>query len=144
MNEVDANIDWVSELESRIFTIVKYSLIENGIMQRYPTLRFVTPDKQYVPSDFPTIWIREIQGIEMGEDLDNTEINAVSENIQVDVISLERQTSINIMNEVVREFKKLRFNISTMPLSSIDDMKHYRFARFNRTIGMNDFQITSN
>lgn len=136
-------VSWASELEARIFTIVKSSLIDNGIMERYPTLRFVSPGKQYIPSDFPTVWIREIQSIEVGKDLDGTSINAVSENIQVDVISRERQISRNIMNEVVVEFKKLRFNMSALPISTEDDLKSYCFARFNRTIGMSDSQITS-
>lgn len=136
-------VSWASELEARIFTIVKSSLIDNGIMERYPTLRFVSPGKQYIPSDFPTVWIREIQSIEVGKDLDGTSINAVSENIQVDVISRERQISRNIMNEVVAEFKKLRFNMSFLPISTEDDLKSYCFARFNRTIGMSDSQITS-
>lgn len=136
-------VSWASELEARIFTIVKSSLIDNGIMERYPTLRFVSPGKQYIPSDFPTVWIREIQSIEVGKDLDGTSINAVSENIQVDVISRERQISRNIMNEVVVEFKKLRFNMSFLPISTEDDLKSYCFARFNRTIGMSDSQITS-
>lgn len=136
-------VSWASELEARIFTIVKSSLIDNGIMERYPTLRFVSPGKQYIPSDFPTVWIREIQSIEVGKDLDGTSINAVSENIQVDVISRERQISRNIMNEVVVEFKKLRFNMSFLPISTEDALKSYCFARFNRTIGMSDSQITS-
>lgn len=136
-------VSWASELEARIFTIVKSSLIDNGIIERYPTLRFVSPGKQYIPSDFPTVWIREIQSIEVGKDLDGTSINAVSENIQVDVISRERQISRNIMNEVVVEFKKLRFNMSFLPISTEDDLKSYCFARFNRTIGMSDSQITS-
>lgn len=144
MNGVSDYIDWVSELEPRIFTIVKSSLLDNGILTRYPTLQFVTPGKRYVPSDFPTIWLREIQGVEMGQDLDNTTINEVSENIQVDVISLERQISKRIMGEVVREFKKLRFEISSMPLSHEDDLKAYCFARFSRVIAMGDSQITSN
>lgn len=136
-------VSWASELEARIFTIVKSSLIDNGITERYPTLRFVSPGKQYIPSDFPTVWIREIQSIEVGKDLDGTSINAVSENIQVDVISRERQISRNIMNEVVVEFKKLRFNMSFLPISTEDDLKSYCFARFNRTVGMSDSQITS-
>lgn len=137
-------VTWTSELGARIFTIVKTSLIDNGIMERYPTLQFVSPDKQYIPSDFPTVWIREIQSIEMGNDLDNTTINAVSENIQVDVISRERQISRKIMCEVVVEFKKLRFNVNALPLSREDDLKAYCFARFNRTIGYNDALITGN
>lgn len=136
--------DWVSELEPRIFTIIKTSLLDNGILTRYPTLKFVTPGKSYVPSDFPTVWIREIQGIELGQDLDNTTINAVSENIQLDVISLERQISRRIANEVVAEFKKLRFNMVLSPMSYEDDLKAYCSARFSRVIAMGDSQITSN
>lgn len=137
-------VTWTSELGARIFTIVKTSLIDKGIMERYPTLQFVSPDKQYIPSEFPTVWIREIQSIEMGNDIDNTTINAVSENIQVDVISRERQISRKIMSEVVVEFKKLRFNVNTLPLSREDELKAYCSARFNRTIGYNDALITGN
>lgn len=137
-------VTWTSELGARIFTIVKTSLIDNGIMERYPTLQFVSPDKQYIPSEFPTVWIREIQSIEMGNDLDNTTINAVSENIQVDVISRERQISRRVMSEVVVEFKKLRFNVNALPLLREDELKAYCFARFNRTIGYNDVLITGN
>lgn len=59
---------------------------------------------------FPTIYIHEMPGVEKGQVLDGSSINAVQETLQIDVITNTRQSDAKGILAIVSEaFKKCSF-----------------------------------
>ena len=85
---------------------------------------------------FPTIYIHELPGTEVGQDLEGTSINGVMITFQVDVTTNEDEAEIRkIMGVVADEFKKMHFQ--TVSLLDIDDSGDVirGIARFRRIKG---------
>ena len=87
-------------------------------------------------SKFPTAYIRMADWVETGNDLENTETNAIIGTLQLDVIA---NTSLNDCKEVVYEsvniLKSLRFNIVGMPIYTSNENLFTGVIRFRRVIG---------
>lgn len=128
----------MSDISSIVFTMVKVHF-SSTIKAKYPDLYFTNSDKTQTTSRFPTIYIHEIGSIEQGQNLNNTEINAVLSTFQVDVIDNQSQTRANeIMDEVLRIMKVMRFSIIAMPEFQNTDSDYRSIARFRRMIGAGD------
>ena len=133
-----ATNDWFFNLESRIFTILKTRITRN-LSTKYPNI-FCTRSSQLDSEPvFPTVYIHEMPGLEMGEDFDNTGINAVLETLQIDVTTNQSmQDCTRVMMEVISQLKALRFNIATMPTYLIEDNIYRGIVRARRLIGSDD------
>ena len=129
---------WAFGLETEIFSIVK-TRITRKIGSRYPTLFVTNVGKNTTGATFPCIYIREIGGVEAGKDLERTGINAVAETIQVDVTTNTKQSEAkNILAEVAVIFKKMAFEIVSMPEFNENEEVFRSTARFRRTISATD------
>ena len=130
---------WAFELESIIFTIVKKELLER-LKETFPSIKITDKGQTVSKADFPTVYIHELPGVEMGADVFGTDINAVMETFQVDVTTnTSKSDSREIIVNAIDVFKQLRFQIVSMPEFDDDDDETYRFtARLRRVIGAND------
>lgn len=129
---------WTSDLTSIVFTRLK-TQFSSTIKNKYPDLYFTNSDKVQNNPKFPTVYLHENGSIEQGQDLDNTGINAVLATFQVDVIDSQSQTRVNeVMDEVVRVMKSMRFSITSMPGYQNTDRDYRSVARFRRMIGAGD------
>ena len=77
---------WAIELGPTIYSIVKAKATEQ-LKDKYPTLNVTDKGESDQPAVFPTVYIHELPGMELGQDLEGQTINAVRETIQVDVTS---------------------------------------------------------
>lgn len=126
---------WAYDLGAQI-----YSMISNNVRQRlsglYEDLNITKKSKSVGTPKFPTIYIHELPGTEVGQDLDGTSINGVMISFQVDVTTNEDEAEIRkIMGIVADEFKKMHFQ--TVSLLEIDDSGEVirGIARFRRIKG---------
>lgn len=103
--------NWYAELESRLFTIFKTRLTA-----QFNNVKCTTKDKQIIERDFPMVYFHELEQVEIGNDLDNTSVNAINETIQIQVYAKKDEDCRNITAESVSQMKKLRFNIAAMPI----------------------------
>uniref|UniRef100_A0AAU8B7M1 DUF3168 domain-containing protein n=1 Tax=Dulem virus 39 TaxID=3145757 RepID=A0AAU8B7M1_9CAUD len=129
---------WTSDISSIVFTRVKVQF-SSTINTKYPDLYFTNSDKTQTTSKFPTVYVHEVGSIEQGQDIDNTGINAVLSTFQIDVIDSQSQERANeVMGEVVRIMKGMRFSITAMPEFKNTDSDYRSVARFRRMIGAGD------
>lgn len=139
-----ADNQWVFDLETNIFSNV-VTIAKPKLKKKYKSMNFDTAfttveknlDKDPV---FPTIYIHEMPGLERGADLEGTSVNAVQETIQVDVITNTKQSDAKGILAIISEtFKKMQFQIISMPEFKNDNEKRFRStARFRRVIGSNE------
>ena len=126
---------WWAKLESRLFTLYKTRL-KKSLGEKFPKLYCTDSPMTKAASQFPTAYIRMIDWIERGNDLKNTESNAMMATVQVDVIA---NTSLNDCKEVCYEtiniMKSLRFNIIGMPVYTANNNLYTGVIRFRRMIG---------
>lgn len=126
---------WFSKIFNLVYTKVKNQMIANLNCN----LNFTSGGVNDTPSKFPTVYIAELPGVEIGRDLDNQDINAIEENIRIFVYSNKGQTECKkIMMEAVLQMKALRFNITAMPLFSQNGNIVNGVATFNRVVGRGD------
>ena len=129
---------WTSDLSSIIFTKIKVQF-SISIKKKYPDLYFTNSDKVQKLPKFPTVYIHEMGSAERGNDLENSEINAALSTFQIDVTDNQSQNRANeVMGEVVRIMKSMRFSVVTMPEFQNTDSAYRSVARFRRAIAEND------
>lgn len=129
---------WFSKISSIVFTRVK-TLVSKRLKKTYPNLNFTDSDKEQKNPQFPTVYIHELPGIERGQDLDNTTINAVLTTMQIDVIDNVSQNRANkVMGEVISAMKSMRFSVVSMPEFQNTTGTYRQTARFRRVIGSSD------
>lgn len=100
---------------------------------------FSTVGSSGTPAVFPFVYVKLLPGVEQGQDIEGTSINAGLFTFQIDVTDNQSQSrATKVMNEVVKIMKSMRFSVIAMP--SFDDTKdtHRSTARFRRTIGASD------
>lgn len=124
-------------IENLVFTRIKVQFSEK-LKAKYTNLYFTTSDKAQTTPKFPTIYIHELPAVETGNDLENTEINGKLATFQIEVFDNQSQTrATEVMTEVVKIMKSMRFSINEMP--HFDNTDTYRkVVRFRRIIGNGD------
>lgn len=131
--------DWYTNLESKIFTIVKARLKKS-----YADAVFVTIDENNTKTKFPSVLIKEMDGYEQGMDLQGETINALLYTMQITVTSDKtKKEATKIMSDVIPIMKSLRFTLVSLPVVLQDTNKYYSVARFRRMIGSGDTDLVS-
>ena len=88
---------------------------------------------------FPTIYVHEMRCEEKGQTIDGQTINAVADTYQVDVIVNTQQSDAKkILAIVASVFKRMRFEVISMPEFDSEEKIYRSTARFSRLIAAND------
>ena len=135
---------WYSEIESTIFTLLQYVLVEKEAAP-YPTLNCTTSSQNESlenVDDFPALYVHLLPPLEIGNDLHNEDITALRATLELQVFSDQSENECRkILNICIREMKKLHFNISMFPDPQTADKKYFAVARFTRIIAGGDADI---
>lgn len=133
--------DWVMLVPSLVFSRIKADF-SNKIMLQYGMTgeHFSTVNKNNTDPLFPFVYVQSLPSSEEGADLEGLSINAGLFSFQVDVYDNRSQTRAReVMGEVVRIMKTMRFHVTSMPEFKRDADGVYRStARFRRIIGAGD------
>ena len=130
-------MEWVLNLQSIIFSRVKNETTES-LKKKYPEIRFTTSEKSETTPRFPNELIKQIGSVEQGQTLDGTTVNGGLFTFQIDVYDNQSQNRARqVMGEIVRIMKTMRFSIVAMPEFESSDT-HRCTARFRRVIGASD------
>ena len=125
-------------LESQVITRIK-TQFSKKLKDRYPNLKFTNSDRADTVPKFPTVYIHEMTGAETGEDLQGDTINAVWSSFQIEVTTNTKMNDAKeVMNEVVRIMKTMRFQVIATPEFQNTDSTYRRVARFRRMIADGD------
>lgn len=126
--------DWYSQIQSKVFTQVQYML-----KKTYPSLKCTTKNESETPASFPTLYLHELQPLEVGQDLTNTSVNGIRCTIEIQVwTNTTEEDCRKILNSAVTEMKQMRFNISAMPIVQTKDKIAWGVIRATRIIGNSD------
>lgn len=136
--------NWFSEIESTIFTYLKYVLVEED-EARFKDLNCTTSsESESIENivDFPTLYIHLLPLVELGNDLYNTDVAAVRATVELQVITDKSEASCRkIMDACILAMKQLRFNIPMFPDPQTSNKKYFAIARFTRVIASGDSDI---
>lgn len=141
-----ASETWYSEIESTIFTVLQYNLALKDSAP-YPELNCTTSSQNESlenVADFPSLYVHLLPAVVIGNDLENSTINAVNATVELQVYSNVSETQcVKIMNAAILEMKKLHFNVPMLPDPQTVDKKYFAIARFRRVIGAGDNDIVA-
>lgn len=125
-------------IESRVFSKIKTEFSPQ-IKVKYPDLTFTTEQNIDSEPKFPTVYIHMLPSEEIGQDLTNETINGIRANFQIDVSDNQNNNRTKeVMVEVIRIMKTMRFNIQEMPYYEKRNQTYYSIARASRVIGSGD------
>ena len=132
---------WVTEVQSKVYTTVKVRA-ERNLKTKYPDIRFTQDDTAQLEAKFPTVYIHYLTGMETARDLDGSDINAFSSDVQIDVTVSKAQgktVAEKVVSEVVEQYKQMRYALRGTPafFPTGNDTKQIS-ARMNRIIGSDD------
>ena len=125
-------------LESQVYTRIK-TQFPSKLKEKYKNINFTTENKVDALPRFPTVYIHEMPGMETGADLQGGTINAVWSSFQIEATTNTKQSDTKeVMDEVVKIMKKMRFQVISMPEFQNTDSIYRRVARFRRMIADDD------
>lgn len=126
------------DIESIVFSRIKKEFSDK-LKKKYPNLDFTTSDKVSKKPKFPTVYIHMLPSPEIGQTLDGTTLNGILANFQIKVSdNVNNSRAREVMNEVVRILKTMRFSINEMPYSENKEGTYYSLVRARRAIGASD------
>ena len=135
---------WVFDNETRIISNLNSFAIP-VLEQNFEKMKFqkgttITNLKSRLTGTiFPTIYVHEMSGTEKGQTIDGQTINAVADTYQVDVIVNTQQSDAKkILAIVASVFKRMRFEVISMPEFDSEEKIYRSTARFSRLIAAND------
>lgn len=135
------SFQWVTDKQAEIYTVVKVRA-EKALKPKYADIRFTQDDTAQLEPKFPTVYIHYLQGQETARDLEGDTVNAFSCDVQIDVTVSKSQgktVAEKVNNEVVEQFKALRFSLRGTPVfvKTGSDTKQLS-SRMSRMIGADD------
>ena len=130
--------DWVFDIESKIYTILKTRL-EKSLKTDYPNLLITQQQKINDDTSIPTIFIKMLDSPEMGADLEGSTINAMLVYFETHITvtkDLGLKGLRKISAAVLENFKLLRFQMATRGEITRESSDTYTtIVRYERLIG---------
>ena len=131
---MDNEYQWVSDFKVKIASYLK-----TKIPQKHPKAYVTDKSKDLSKPTFPTVYFHAMPFTENGKDLEAQSINGITASYQVDVITNTSQEDAEaIMSTVAGLFKRLRFQITSMPEFNNSEKTYRSTARFRRYVDAND------
>lgn len=126
-------------LLTQVFSSLKYNDEMQNLQKKYKDFTLTTSAVSSTDPTFPTLLLQQLESPEVGQDLDNTTINAINAGFQIDVIDNQKtRTRANeIINLAIAIMKSMRFNVRIMPDQDTSDEKR-SILRATRIIGSGD------
>lgn len=126
------------DIQTRVFSRIK-NKYPKELKTKYPNTFFTTSDRVADNPLFPTVYVHEMQSVEMGRDLEGTTINAIRSTFQIEVTdNASMSNAKEVMENVVSTMKSMRYEVITMPTFQNTPSVYRIVARFRRVIGAYD------
>lgn len=130
---------WVFDIQDKIYSRLD-AICRAKLSRKYPDISVTMDNNVSTTAKFPNVYLHFLPMMEIGNDLDGKDINAVNLTAQVDVTvtnSQEMSVANEVSQVVVNCMKDMRFN-ATLP-EFVNTSSEYRtVSRFTRTIGNAD------
>lgn len=133
-------VEWVSRLQSMIFSRIKNEFSSNlKTKYKMTSNNFSTVGSSDTPAVFPFVYIEELESPEIGRSTEGYETNGLRFGIQALVSDNKSQNNAKEVSfEVYRILKNMGFNCKKpIPTNNTKDIHIYGF-RATKAIGEND------
>ena len=129
---------WVMLMPSKILGRVKNEF-SSKIKTKYGmTASNFSDEVEDTPPVFPFVYVHMLAPSELGKTLDGESINGGRFTFQIEVYdNAKKSNALEVMGEVLRIMKRMRFEVVSMPEHFKTDTHRY-VARFRRVIGASD------
>lgn len=130
---------WSDDIPTQVLSRLKYDSKMLELQKKYTDFTITTSVVSSTNPKFPTLLLQQLESPEVGQDLDNTTLNGINAGFQIDVIDNQKtRTRVKeIMGEVKRIMKAMRFNLRDAPDMDTNDEKR-SILRATRYIAEND------
>lgn len=124
------------QLESIILTQLKVR-VPKLTNYKYPNMSFTNEISDKTPS-FPNVYVMELQPSEVGNDLENNQIHALRDTIQIEVsTNVSKAEARTVMNACITAMKALRYSLVVDTYAKVDNLHRY-VIRMRRIVGSGD------
>lgn len=125
-------------IQTRVFSRIK-NKFPTKLKTKYPDISFTTSDRVADTAKFPTVYVHEMGGQEIADDLDGTTINAIRSTFQIEVYDNKSMNNAKeVMDSVVEIMKTMRYRVVTMPEFQTNSDVYRVVGRFRRVIASGD------
>lgn len=133
-------VEWVSRLQSMIFSRVKNEFSETlKTKYKMTSNNFSTVGSSDTPAVFPFVYVEELESQEVGSDLDGVDTNGLRYSVRIHTFDNKSQTNAkSIAYEVRRIMKSMRFSCSTPIPQNVVNNIHSYVLQCSRVIGNGD------
>lgn len=131
---------WINDIETTVFSRVKNEGMAQ-LKKKYPKINYTSENAIEDVAVFPTVFVQELLGSEVGQDLEGRSTNGVISSFQIDVSDNQsngKQNCKEIMGKVIESMKRMCYEITATPIYRKENNVWVGTARFKRTIGFND------
>lgn len=132
--------DWIFLIPSTVYSRI-LSEFSPTVKKKYNMTddNFSTAARSYSDTKFPFVYIQTLPASERGQDLEGQTINGGFFAFQIEVTDNKSDNRAReVMKEVVRIMKTMRFQSNEMPSFESTEDEHKCVARFQRVIGYDD------
>ena len=130
---------WVFDIQDKIYSRLRAVCISK-LSGSYKDITVTMDDHVPTKPKFPNVYLHFLPAVEVGQDLDGADVNAIylTAQIEVTVTSAQEMSVANEVSQVVMDcMKDMRFT-ATLP-EFVNTSSEYRtVSRFARTIGNAD------
>ncbi len=124
------------QLESIILTQLKVR-VPKLTNNKYPNMSFTNEISDKTPS-FPNVYVMELQPSEVGNDLENNQIHALRDTIQIEVsTNVSKAEARTVKNACITAMKALRYSFVVDTYAKVDNLHRY-VIRMRRIVGSGD------
>lgn len=127
--------NWVTQIEDNV-----RDYIESELTEYEDILVTSEPYTGDVPT-FPVVYVHEMSQREVGQDLDGSNIVAVSTTFQIEIATSTKALCKDISTKVMMLMKELRFKVIASPLYQEGNGYSKSVSRYERVIGGEDIEM---
>lgn len=129
---------WTSKIQSTVLTRIKVITTEK-LKGKYPDIYFTTSNKKRTEPQFPTVYVKRMQGTEEGQTLDGTSVNAILSTFQIEVTdNISDSRAQEVADAVGAVMKSMRYQMLGEPFPDNDNDTYRNVARYQRIVGFGD------
>lgn len=130
---------WTSDIQSIVFSRIKREAT-NKLKTKYPNIFFTTSSTAESNPQFPTVYIKRLQGAERGQTIDGTTVNGIVSSFQIEVTDNQSDNRAQEVADVIcLIMKSMRYQMLGEPFpDNTQKGVHRNVSRYQRIVGFND------
>lgn len=129
---------WTTDIVYKVFAKIKVEATKK-LKSKYPNIYFTKESKELEDAQFPTVYLKRMQGAERGQDLEGTSLNGVLSTFQVEVTTNTSDEDAQTVADVVcLIMKSMGYRMMGEPFPDNNGNTHRNVSRYQREIDYND------